>query len=339
MKKWLLLAIKILISIALIAWVFKAKEIDVGAALERVGELSPALIVPALLAFASQIVICSFRWRAVLGAIGGVLSFRTGLRLQYIGAFFHQTLPASVGGDAVRTYLAYRHGVSLRTAVNGIMLERVVTLAGLILLVAAVQPAFLPRVGESAGAWMVPVVGVALALVLGGVLVLAMLDRLPQSTHRWAVVRALANLATDTRALFFSPGAVITSVGWAMAGHSALTLGVFVLARALGIEISLVDCFALFLPVLLLTALPVSIAGWGLREGGMVYAFGLIGVPGESALVLSILYGLFTLSICLPGGLVWLATGVRRGDLKAALAKAGGPTEAESERADRKGPP
>ena len=62
----------------------------------------------------------------------------------------------------------------------------------------------------------------------------------------------------------------------------------------------------LFPPVLLVITIPVSIAGWGVREGAMVAALGLIGVPVEGAVVLSIMYGLLGLLPAIPGGLFWL---------------------------------
>lgn len=318
-RKWVLLSFKALVSIALIVWIFQAKDIDAGAALDRIGGMAPGLILPAAGAFLLQILFCSLRWRSVLRTVGASLDFVTGFRLMYVGAFFYQTLPASVGGDVVRTFLAYRLGVPLRSAVNGILLERVLALGALVLLVAAVQPVFLPRVGEAAGAWMAPVAGVALAGLAALVLGLAVLDRLPQSARRWAFVRGMADLAADTRALFLSPRNLLQALGWAVAAQACLTTGVYLLARGLGLDVGLVDCFALFLPVLLLSALPVTVAGWGLREGGMVYAFGLIGVPGDAALVLSVLYGLFTLGIALPGGLIWLTTGLSRAEVKDAL--------------------
>ncbi|KAF0137780.1 MAG: hypothetical protein FD153_1608 [Rhodospirillaceae bacterium] len=59
-------------------------------------------------------------------------------------------------------------------------------------------------------------------------------------------------------------------------------------------------------PVLLIMTLPISIAGWGVREQAMITAFGLVGVSEESALALSILSGLTILAGGLPGGVVWL---------------------------------
>ncbi|MBL6946384.1 MAG: flippase-like domain-containing protein [Rhodospirillales bacterium] len=320
LKKWLLISLKILISAGLIGWAVSG--VDPSAAKERILQMAPEMIFPVFVAFLVQYLICSMRWRSVLGSIGAPLEFKPGLRLFYIGAFFHQTLPASVGGDAVRTYLAYRHGVSLRGAINGIMLERVATVTGLVLLVAAALPAFLSRVGEGAGGWMTPTVAIILACLITGTVFVAFLDRLPQAYHRWRIVRGLSYLAADTRKLFFSPWPAFKALGWTALGHVNLVVAIYFLAIALDLEVSFLDCFVLFLPVLLITALPISIAGWGVREQGMIYMFGLVGVPSEAALVLSILYGLFALVLAIPGGLIWLASGVRGTDVKEGLSVA-----------------
>lgn len=324
-KKWLLLALKLLISAALI--VFVLSKIDLATARMRIEQVAPGMLVVAALAFLFQYVVCAMRWRSVLMALGGRIRVPRIVHLFYIGAFFHQTLPASVGGDAVRAYLTYREGMGLRVSVSGIMLERVCTIAGLILLVVLAQPAFLPRVGEATGAWMVYVVAVAAAVMVGGIVFLSLLDRIPERFRRWRAVSALAKLAADTRAIFLSPIAAIRSLAWAVLGHANLAVGIYLLAQGLRLDVSLVDCLALFPPVLLMTALPISLAGWGVREGSMVYAFGLIGVAAPDALILSVLYGLMTLVLALPGGLVWLASGASAQDVRRGLAAAQGPAE------------
>lgn len=322
-KKWLLLIPKILISAALI--VFVLSKVDLAAVKARAFQVAPEMLALAALVFLLQYVACALRWRAALVPLGARIPFPRVLHLFYIGNFFHQTLPASVGGDAVRTYLVYRDGISLRTAISAIMLERMATVAALVFLVALIQPIFIGRVGEAAGAWIAPVAAVGVAAVIGGIVFIAFLDRIPEPWRRGRIMAALSNLAVDTWTIFFSPRNALRSLGWAAVGHTNLAMAVYVLARGLSLDVSPIDVMSLFLPVLLITALPISVAGWGVREGGMVYAFGLIGVAGADALVLSVLYGFFTLALALPGGLVWLASGARAKDVAAGLGKANSP--------------
>jgi len=61
--------------------------------------------------------------------------------------------------------------------------------------------------------------------------------------------------------------------------------------------------------VILFSMVPITIAGWGVREGAMVVALGTVGVGREEALAISVLFGIASAIAALPGGLIWLATG------------------------------
>jgi glycosyltransferase 2 family protein len=80
-------------------------------------------------------------------------------------------------------------------------------------------------------------------------------------------------------------------------------------ARAVAAPVPFVDLLALVPPVLLIATLPVSIAGWGLREGTMATAFTLAGLSGEDGVLISLLFGLVYVVTGCIGGLIWLASG------------------------------
>ncbi|MBE9556580.1 MAG: flippase-like domain-containing protein, partial [Proteobacteria bacterium] len=79
----------------------------------------------------------------------------------------------------------------------------------------------------------------------------------------------------------------------------------------LGLNVGLFESLVLVPAVILLSTVPVSIGGWGLREGLMVVALGLAGVPADAALSVSILFGLAMIVAGLPGGVLWLMAGGR----------------------------
>jgi uncharacterized membrane protein YbhN (UPF0104 family) len=308
-KKRLALALKFAVSGALLGVVFA--KIDAGAVTARLAEAEAPLLALAGALFLAQIAIGAGRWRVVLTAIGTPLPFALTLKFVYIGAFFNQALPSSVGGDAVRVYKAWRAGLGLGGAVAGVMLERVATVVALLLLVLAVQPFFLSRVDAATGRWTVGAASALLAAALAGLALLMALDRLPDRLLRFPAAQALASLAGRARRVFLDPATSIRALAWSCAGHANLTCAVYVLGLGLGLSFSLLDCFALFLPVLLAMTLPISIAGWGVREGAMVAAFGLVGVPSEGALALSLLFGLVAIVTALPGGALWFVGGDR----------------------------
>jgi hypothetical protein len=65
-------------------------------------------------------------------------------------------------------------------------------------------------------------------------------------------------------------------------------------------------------PVILIATVPVSIAGWGVREGSMIVAFAYAGLPQSDGLVVSVLIGITFFIIGAIGGLIWVAGGMRR---------------------------
>ena len=309
-KKHIALALKFLVSGGLI-WML-VDGINLGAARDRILAADTKMLGLACLVSIVQVGICVIRWRVVLSAIKAVLSFADGLRIYMMGFFFNQALPSTVGGDAVRVYKACKGGLSLHCAINGVMRERVATVLGLVLLVVIATPFFIDRVGPDEATWIVPFASLLGFGGVAGLLLLMFLDRLPSKISHWRFVHGLAMLATDTRRVFLSPAHATRALGWSLAGHVNVTLMVYLLALSLDLQITWLDCMVLIPPVLLVMTLPISIAGWGVREQAMVTAFALIGVPGEGALALSILFGLIALLFGLPGGVVWLMSADRK---------------------------
>jgi glycosyltransferase 2 family protein len=81
---------------------------------------------------------------------------------------------------------------------------------------------------------------------------------------------------------------------------------IYVALHQLNVPVHFMACVLLVTPVMLLVTLPISIAGWGVREGALVVALGLSSVPAPEAVVASLLAGLAQLAVALPGGLLLL---------------------------------
>lgn len=310
-KKWIALALKILVSGGLI-WLLLG-SIDPVAARDRILAANGGFLIAAAGATVLQvIIIIVWRWQAVLRAMDIRMPYTRCLEITYIGQFFNQALPSSIGGDAVRIYKTYKLGVSLSRAINSVMLDRVATVLGLVALVVFAAPFFIERVGAADARWIIPAVSIVALGGVGGVAVLMVLDSLPARFSHFKLAHGLAVLAADTRTVFLSPYNLFWVMTISLIGHANIALVTFLIAQSLGLAITWVDCMVLMPPVLLLITLPISIAGWGVREGAMVTAFALIGIPAEGALALSIMLGLIGILIALPGGLIWLMSGDRK---------------------------
>jgi uncharacterized membrane protein YbhN (UPF0104 family) len=88
-------------------------------------------------------------------------------------------------------------------------------------------------------------------------------------------------------------------------GQLVAIVAFFLVGRSVGAPLSLVDCAVTLAPSLLVALVPISLGGWGVREGAFIVLLGFYGVSPEQALVISVLFGLALLSAAMPGLVLW----------------------------------
>lgn len=306
--KWLAAA-KAAISILLI-W-YLLDRVDVAKVLARVRRLDVLEAAMALGVLVAQAGLVTVRWWMVARITETALSLVAALRILLIGMFFNQTLPSSVGGDAVRVWLVTREGPPLGKAVNVVLCDRVLALVVLIGLIGASLPAIYTRVADdTTRTALLLLVGISAG---GMAIFLALGERVAALLRRWRFTRPFGQLASDFRLLFTRPASASGLMLLSAFIHIMTIATVTLLAWGLELSVGFVDAFAIVPTVLLLTTLPISVAGWGVREGAMIAGFGFVGIPADDALALSVLFGVAQIVIAMPGGLVWLADRPRAG--------------------------
>src|ERR1700689_3246690 len=138
MRRILLSGTKVLVSAALLYLALrKANFADLAARLDLT---SAAWLLVALAVTFLQIFVGVLRWRIVSVECGAPLPLRQAMRYNVIGTFFNQTLPSSIGGDAVRLWLVARNGAGWRAATYSIFVDRAVGLVALAVIIVASLP-------------------------------------------------------------------------------------------------------------------------------------------------------------------------------------------------------
>ncbi len=300
-KQRLFALLKVAVSIVLLYLLLRSMDAEVVANI--LGRLPFVAIAVACALLVLQTLVLAVRWWLVMAAIGVPLKYGKIVPLTYMGVFFNQVLPTSFGGDAVRMWQAYRAGVPTEAAVGSVLLERISGVIGLVVL-------------TTLGVWYMggnidnePLRLVLLAmlpLTFLGVAVLASLDRMPNGWRQLPVLAELTRLAADSRRIFFAPGTAVPLLLLSILSHALAAGAVYAFAEGLRLDLSIWDCLALFPAVILATMLPISFAGWGIREGAMVMLFAFAGVNADTALALSLAFGLAFFAASLPGCAFWL---------------------------------
>jgi uncharacterized membrane protein YbhN (UPF0104 family) len=308
-KRWLPLALKFLVSAGLIAYLLE--RIGIGEAAQRARGISSTTLAIVLALCVSYVGVSTVRWLVVLRALGERPAPMEAARIMFVSAFFNQFLPTSVGGDVMRIWEAYRRGLGLAATVDSVLVERAAYIASVSLVAASGATAWddgsLPA-GAVLGLWTV----FAAALVLCALL--AFVDRVPARLLPAALAGGASRLAADARLLYAKPAAVATVVVTALLNQALVILAVLAVAQSLDVPLQPIACVALMPAVILVASLPISIAGWGVREYAMVTGFGYAGVPASAALVFSLVVALGHMTASLPGGLFWLARSRRNLD-------------------------
>jgi uncharacterized membrane protein YbhN (UPF0104 family) len=184
-----------------------------------------------------------------------------------------------------------------------VLLDRITGLIGLLILLLVMQPAFHNLTNN-----LTTKTALLVLLVTGfsGVIFLLLLSFLPQILHRFKIIQGLVGLSRSARALLLNPKTAIPVLILSVIGHGVTILGVYSLAQALGLNLDYFDLLMILPAVMLISMIPISIGGWGLREGAMVHGLGLLSIGADGALALSILLGLMIMAAGLPGGILWL---------------------------------
>ena len=138
MRGFILLAARILVSAALLYVAFRG--IDFAGIQTRLRQIELSWAALAVLATLFQVFIGALRWAEISTACGAPLRIGQALRYNLIGAFFNQTLPSTIGGDAMRLWLVARTGAGWRIATYSVLVDRAIGLIALAVIVVASLP-------------------------------------------------------------------------------------------------------------------------------------------------------------------------------------------------------
>jgi uncharacterized membrane protein YbhN (UPF0104 family) len=255
--------------------------------------IGTTLVVLALL-------IGAVRWHVLLHHAHLHARPRETLRAYGIGIFSNNFLPSAFGGDVVRAWLVARSGRPLARAFTSVIVDRSVALVSLFLLGwlgLALSPVHVPE------KLVTPFVTASGAGALVGALAVALLRRrglsrfLPSLLRPWAseVAATLRAYGRDHRVQI---EALVLSLGF----QALMVTSTWSLSRALQLDISPVILAVVIPLVLIATLVPISVAGFGVREGAYVVLLGELGVSASDATLLS-LFSVAALAIAsLPGG-------------------------------------
>ncbi|MBI5302331.1 MAG: flippase-like domain-containing protein [Chloroflexi bacterium] len=310
MKNLLSNLLKIVVTLAIIVFLFS--RVDLAAMGRQLARANGALLLLALALYFLAIVVGAAKWQVVARAQNDLrASLGELLTYSLVGLFFGNLLPSNVGGDVIRAYGLARASGKHEAAAISVLVDRLMGLTaflGSAVVMALIAAVTLTR-GELEQIEIATVI--AATVLIGGSALLfsrrvgqrvkGIFDHAPFSRVQPIAQRVYHALQVyrnryDALALnlFLSTCIVlITTTVW------------YTVALALGSDVPLLYFF-LFNPLIAFVLLiPISFNGLGPKEATAVFFFGLVGMPNEIALAMSLVFHLLIVLTSLPGGVLW----------------------------------
>jgi glycosyltransferase 2 family protein len=280
--------VRVTLSICLVAVL--VYRIGSGEIIKHLGATSWDAIGGAVFVLATSSFFVTPRWAVILYILGYPIAWTALIGSVFLGFLFNQMLPTGVGGDVLRIWRARTLGAPLVLAIHSVLLDRaagvVVSLIGATILFPFVHP----ESGKSGLGWILGVAGSA--SIVGCAILLIVADaRIFMLPFIGKLQGMLVAFAASITAFLHRPAAGSWVFLFSCLNQSLPVLAILFLARDLGVHLGILDiAFVTFFSTLAAT-IPISFGGWGVREGALVYLFGLYNVAPQVAFAISILYG------------------------------------------------
>lgn len=287
--------------VTLIALILVFRTVDFAVIFRRMATIDGVLLLAAGVVQVLSTALAAYRWSLIMRLLKLKEKYRFYVKSYFKGSFFNQIMPSNIGGDAVRVLDLRATGMTLKDAAIGIFVDRLLGLIAILFLALFSGILLKERLPESLSV-LVHLMGAGAVIVL---LAVSLLHKWP-ALQRYRPTREIAGISRDFYRVFRNTRGFLYQFFISIVVHVCAILSVYLISVGLGLEIDVMIFFTLMPLVTLFMAVPVSLAGWGIRESAMVGLFFLVGMEKEAILTVSLLYGVLVAVTTLPGMVVWI---------------------------------
>ncbi len=312
MKKNLFFFIKIFFSVSLIAYIFTSVDENLLGLFKKIKH-PEYLFLSVLFPLFINPIITGNRLKFFLSTLGINESLITLIKINYKSIFLGVIMPSSIGYDAVRIFeIEKRHPDKRGIAAAAIIIERSIgfLLLGSISIIGAIYVFFFLGVDVSQiifGVLLFLFILIILIIYLSKGYLVSILSK-SENTFITKAKNYLSKVAYSINSFpikqnFFTTFFLIFSLQ--LAGITSC----FFIFLAYDINISFANHLLLIPVIQILTVIPISFSGIGIREGAFIYFYGLLGVDNEISLIVSVLFYFFNMIIpAIIGFIIYLIT-------------------------------
>lgn len=309
-KKISSVVLKTAVSIALLAFLFK--KTDTQAVWAVVKNADKYFLGAAFLVYFINFILGFLRWEMLLRTVGIKLPFKRVIISLAGGNFFNLFLPSTIGGDFMRTTDLALHTKKAKEVIATVFLDRLSGYIGLVILaIIALAFGWKYTQDKSIIAFLAVISAIltAVLLILFNKTLYMKLNRFfhnPARAHK--ITELVKNLHHEIHLFRNHKKVIFLNLLLSIAIQSIIPLSFYLIALSLGIQLRMVYFF-IFLPIIgVVTLLPVSIGGLGLRDATTILLFAKAGLSKDLSFAMSLLGFFIILVYGLISGIIYAIT-------------------------------
>jgi glycosyltransferase 2 family protein len=256
---------------------FVFQKVGVEDLITHIDRIELRYFISATIAYLISLYLSAFRWCILLEHAHPIRKLYS---LTLIGAFFNNLLPGAVGGDAMKVYYLYRETKEVGKSLASVFMDRYIGYVGLLsigLVAGLIAFRDLSKVGMQ---WAAPLLFAA--FLSGSLLAFGM-----RIGRRFSSFTSFYDYFHNT---LRNRPVLMRSYTLSLAIQALTVLAVFLIARSIGQRPPFMALFVFVPLIITIMAVPISIAGLGIRESAFVLLFGLIGIPAEASAAIAFLW-------------------------------------------------
>jgi glycosyltransferase 2 family protein len=302
-------AAKIAVTLLLFVYIFTSSKINLRDFIHLLRSARIDILVAGFLTIWIGHYICVYRWRILMRPLMPIPSVKNLFGIYCIGLFFNMIFPSLIGGDVVKLYYAGKPSKKYAQSFAATFLDRDAGMFAMMIIgciAVLIYPVSVPHIPVSIIIW-----SVFAAFILGNIAIFVpRIHRLlTQVLHRMNLSKIAMKVDLISGA-FQIMGRQKAVLFWSLIISFANQLLVIAVTwlTAFGLHLTIsFYYFLIFVPVItLISMIPISLGGMGLREVSFGTMFGTIGVQTDSCIALGLISSIFMILTSLPGGVVYI---------------------------------
>lgn len=241
-----------------------------------------------------QVLSLSWRWMLLINIGRFRMTYAESYQVTIASYIANILFIPTIGGMIVRIAMAINFGSSVFKAIFATGMDRMMTLAALALFSAI----FLPSLGKYIETPLMRDISIFIGVMMIVIFVLVpfvtlfIINKLPEK------ILSKANFRSGVRYLqiLFNNNKILAKIlSLSLMGQMCFFIACFAVCYSIEPDLSFLKLMIVLPMICLVSSLPFSIGGWGVREGSFIFGLGLLGMGMEQAFTISVQIGLLSL--------------------------------------------